>query len=215
MVDTGELVQRGCSSDIDVNENCLNGNKCVTCDKNECNNQGIIQTCIKCEGIDCLNPTEPGKNCNSVLGHEECYTYNNGETVSRGCLSDADVSYQNSCSSSGDVCKTCQGQNCNDQNEKLYSTCIVCESTENGSCRQSLNSERCSDNSGCYIFVSGMYFYLYSVHKSYYVSLFLQIIKLKEVVLSINLIHVMLVQIVKLAQLLIAMMRELLCHHQN
>lgn len=131
------------------------GNNCVTCEKNECNNQGILQTCIKCEGIECLSPTQTGANCNAVLGHEECYTYNNGESVIRGCLSDADLAFQNSCSATGDICKTCQGQNCNVQKEQLYSTCIVCESDENGSCRQSLNSERCSDNSGCFILVSG------------------------------------------------------------
>lgn len=136
------------------------GSKCVTCDKDDCNNQGIFQTCIKCKGIDCVNPTEPGQNCNYVLGHEECYTYNNGETVIRGCLSEADSAY--SCSSTGDNCRTCQGQNCNNQIEKLYSTCIVCESDENGSCRQSMNSERCADNSGCYTLVSGMYIYYIS-----------------------------------------------------
>lgn len=150
----GEFVQRGCSSDININENCLIGNTCVTCDKDECNNQGIFQTCIKCDGIDCINPTASGKNCNSVLGHEKCYTYNNGESVTRGCLSEADSNL--SCSSTGEICKTCQGQNCNNQIEKLYSSCIVCESDVNGSCSKSTNSERCSDNSGCYTLVSGM-----------------------------------------------------------
>lgn len=155
----GETITRGCVSDEIT---CTDNEHCISCPASGCNSQAEQQYCIQCSGNDCLTDLDAGTVCPSgaSLSYEQCYTYNNKETVIRGCISSAEDDIKTICNDDENgQCTLCSGANCNNAAENVYASCIVCDSTT-GNCDENLNalaSDCAVADAKCFLYRKGIY----------------------------------------------------------
>ncbi len=135
------VITRGClQANPTLTSDCRNGDICETCDSHGNCNDKIVngEFCITCDSttdpncVDNLNFTMRTQ-CSLTVGGLGCYLYNDGGAIiKRGCLSDLipeEVSY---CRQQGSFCKTCQGNDCN--NQLTFQRCLACDSMTNPDC---------------------------------------------------------------------------------
>uniref|UniRef100_A0A182NUD6 DUF753 domain-containing protein n=1 Tax=Anopheles dirus TaxID=7168 RepID=A0A182NUD6_9DIPT len=123
VADNGDTF-RGCLSDPDANRCTEHSDHCVRCSsKSGCNTDPSESSneliCAKCTSTGC-EQGERYERCTRdvLLGRtDSCYIYSfNGEVLARGCLSDAEESVRDACTSgsgSGSDCSVCQCDRCN------------------------------------------------------------------------------------------------------
>ncbi|XP_062547482.1 uncharacterized protein LOC134213029 isoform X2 [Armigeres subalbatus] len=136
LVVNASWVERDCLSSV---EGELCGDYCEACLGKGCNIHGIMETnslsCVQCKGDECIDKVE-GSKCSSMvlLGRQDqCYTYQDEETIQKGCLSDLeDEDYiRENCTNGNDgLCLLCSTNDCN--GDLHY--CITCDSEEDREC---------------------------------------------------------------------------------
>ncbi|XP_037051310.1 proprotein convertase subtilisin/kexin type 5-like isoform X1 [Bradysia coprophila] len=160
--DGGEIIKRGCVSDLIAEERAYcrqEGSFCKTCVGDDCNSQLEYQECVTCSSnstVNCIRSpgSVPTQTCRSYI--DTCFVHVENNIVTRGCLSEQPTVVQVECSrTSSDLCETCAAGNCN--NKVIDSEfCMECED-----CRTNLNhTHRVQCNLGvrqlgCYLFDDG------------------------------------------------------------
>lgn len=146
VIDTSNHMIRGCRTDFDLHEKCLEkGTKCIPCNLEGCNSKIKIRDpsllCIDCEPSNLLGNCLWGVNAekaqickdNVWFGDtEDCFTVEYGsDVVRRGCLND----FPEICDDPNMTnCTTCNSTACNNENV-IKQGCLVCNSEEDASCK--------------------------------------------------------------------------------
>lgn len=138
--DGGEIVKRGCVSDLIPEEVSMcrqEGQFCKTCRGNDCNNQLQFQQCLSCDSMtndNCFDLTEPVPStlCRNYL--DTCTTHFENNRTIRGCSSQRN-DLQLACASNPSLCKTCNTINCNDDVSYEAEFCVSCSSEVDPDCR--------------------------------------------------------------------------------
>lgn len=135
------VITRGClQENPNLTSDCRNGDICESCDsRGNCNDKIVNgEFCITCSSetdpncVDNLNHTMRTQ-CSLTVAGMGCYMYDDGGSIiKRGCLSDL-IPYEVSmCRQEGQFCKTCQGNDCN--NQLRFRQCLTCDSSTNPDC---------------------------------------------------------------------------------
>lgn len=144
--DEGDVVKRGCLSDIRTDERQMcrrQGNDCKTCIGNDCNAKIAFQQCHVCNSTDSVNCIRapsifPVTICSNYL--DDCFTHVRNDTVARGCVlqSDSEVIAQD-CQNkvNTDYCDRCRDGKCNDHTVE-GEFCVTCDSNIDPNCRTNL-----------------------------------------------------------------------------
>lgn len=151
--------------------NCDNGNKCILCDSSNCNGHTLnsnasislkaLTECMHCDSktdSNCIKDLtgSHSKVCKNT--DDQCFTHIEKFTIARGCLSDKNKDFLQTCQKDGGKCSLCNEKNCNNDNFSLE-TCIACDSTNDEQCLQHLDSYRgkicntidSNDTLGCFL----------------------------------------------------------------
>lgn len=165
--DDGATVKRGCVASIhpDEVEMCRRQeNQCKTCIGNDCNEKPSFQRCRSCSSatsVNCIRSPNSfaAVTCRNYL--DTCYTHVENDIVTRGCLSVTGDSVPAQCSANeGDLCETCDGENCNNRIVD-GEFCLTCDTATDPLCRTSANftmRTQCQlavRPRGCYLFDDG------------------------------------------------------------
>lgn len=164
--DDGDLVKRGCLSDIRADERQMcrqQGDNCKTCLGDDCNTRISFQTCHACNStasVNCIRAPSifPVVTCHDYL--DECYTRVINDTIDRGCLrqtASSNEGLMEDCRDQ-DVCVTCMNKTrCN--SKKIDGEfCLTCDSQIDPNCRTNVTFEmrkQCAlsvKRMGCYRF---------------------------------------------------------------
>ncbi|KAJ6648787.1 hypothetical protein Bhyg_04018 [Pseudolycoriella hygida] len=163
--DGGEIIKRGCLSDIHPDEVTMcrqEGQFCKTCMGNDCNTKPAFQECKVCnssQNVDCIRSTHyiNSVTCRDYL--DECFVHVQGNITTRGCLKQT-PSLTTECQNR-DICQVCDDRD--DCNDKIVDGefCITCDSQVDPNCRNNLNvtmRTQCSlsvEPMGCYLYDDG------------------------------------------------------------
>lgn len=101
---------------------------------------------------------------NLVVGREDqCYTYVNGDTVTRGCLHNSPLGLQVNCATGDSKCSLCGTSGCNSEGytKESYGECYFCDGTIDSNCEIMVDvpSIECpkGDRQGCFRSEIGTY----------------------------------------------------------
>lgn len=161
----GDIVKRGCISDLIVGEQQMcrrNPDTCKTCMGNDCNRELNYRTCYACNSLtdtNCITPntSTPKKICQNYF--DQCLTHIDGENVIRGCAEEhAGLAIE---CAENEKCELCaEGEYCNAKNV-AQEFCYNCDSEVDGNCREQPSpamSKACNEEGlsltrqGCYRF---------------------------------------------------------------
>lgn len=157
------MVHRDCAGDAEIA--CPSGS-CTVCTNNDCNTSPpVVASELSCHICD--STTDP--NCaadqsNSqttrcpyslIVGlPDQCYEYDVGDKVMRGCLYNAPFEVQMSCSGTSGDCKLCSTSGCNFAEVVESELCYSCDGTSNSNCASLTNipSIKCpaGERGGCF-----------------------------------------------------------------
>lgn len=142
--DGGDIVKRGCVSDIHPGEVAMCRKQeqfCKTCLGNDCNEKVEFTNCIACTSNSSVGCIRSPNSFQSVLCRnylDECFNYVENDIVVRGCWLQSTETIQKSCTENSDFCDLCSSPNCNN---KIVDGefCLSCDSEVNDDCRENLN----------------------------------------------------------------------------
>lgn len=134
--DEGDVVKRGCLSDVRDDERKMcreEGNDCKTCVGDDCNKKVEFQRCVACRSVG--NDTVCEMNaasydntlCKNYL--DNCFTHVRNNVTTRGCLLEqkndvVGVDFQRECTDP-DLCRKCENRDsCNDA-PVVFETCGI------------------------------------------------------------------------------------------
>lgn len=137
---------RGCMSELPQLERqrCKSGlMTCKSCYDPICNNRTSFALCIDCDSKmdpQCisLNSTVRGSICQDY--NDECYTFNGGSFVKRGCLNETAPKFAAECRENSDKCEICSVKEICNKKNLSKDTCIECDSNDNPKCKDDLRS---------------------------------------------------------------------------
>lgn len=161
-------MRRGCLNSVPTAEaqHCLEqGADCKTCAGILCNAKVEFQHCRECSSTDSVScfrspGSFPSVLCSGYL--DECFVHLENNTVTRGCVSTANVPIQNECQNvNGEFCETCgDTNNCN--NRLIDGEfCLTCDVESDPGCFENANftmRTQCPlsiNKRGCYLFYDG------------------------------------------------------------
>lgn len=130
----------------------------------KCNSRATFEKCLVCNSANSekcvIEPnSQPSIVCENYVN--ECFTLISSKNILRGCLNDANVTFQAQCRNDLSKCETCpttDGIGCNNSPFELE-TCIDCDSNIDGDCDlhpEKFKDKICNriqppDQSGCYL----------------------------------------------------------------
>lgn len=165
--DGGDVVKRGCVSDIHPDEIRMcrrERDECKTCIGDDCNAKPKFQRCRTCNSSNSVNCIRsPGSFASQLCPNyqDECFTHVQDDIVTRGCLARATASVRQTCLDNPDLCNKCSsGDNCNN---RLVDGefCLSCDSATDPKCRDTpdfTHRKQCplsAQPRGCYLFDDG------------------------------------------------------------
>lgn len=91
---------------------------------------------------------------NLVVGRaDQCYSYQDGNSMRRGCLYNSPIDVQMGCESGSEECNLCGTSGCNSK-EASYGQCYFCDGTSDSNCETMVGVESMEcpkgDSSGCF-----------------------------------------------------------------
>lgn len=147
--DDGDLVKRGCLSDIRPDERQMcrqQGDNCKTCLGNDCNSKIAFQQCHVCnstESVNCIRNPDlfPAITCRNYV--DNCFTHVRNDKVVRGCVSQSKSQViEDDCGvkANTDYCEKCKDGKCNDRTVD-GEFCLTCDSTVDKNCNRNVSTE--------------------------------------------------------------------------
>lgn len=160
------VIYRGCVSAKDPffpnsesSKKCSNPIDCKICsDRNLCNSNTVIDTCIKCNGsestAECVkdlggNQVVPCSLEVDIRKSDGCYLNVTADTYMRGCMRNLNLNEQIACDERSRQCQSCKYPNCN-RKEQFSSECFKCSGDTDPTCAYSVelaSKVNCNDYS--------------------------------------------------------------------